>query len=214
MEVFLMEQKYMNYKTAETETDIKKSRFLSFIKRTESEEEAKAFINEIKKKHKAATHNCSAYIVGKSALIQKADDDGEPQGTAGVPILEVLKKEELYNVAVVVTRYFGGIKLGAGGLIRAYSQGASSAVEAAGKVIEVPMVPLKVTLDYTFTSKFEHFLGTTDVTIVSQEYTDKVSYLLHIKEEGVDDIVNTLKEVTSNSFEYEAGDIITAEEKI
>ncbi|CDZ99059.1 IMPACT family member YigZ [Jeotgalicoccus saudimassiliensis] len=209
-----MEQKYMNYKTAETETDIKKSRFLSFIKRTESEEEAKAFINEIKKKHKAATHNCSAYIVGKSALIQKADDDGEPQGTAGVPILEVLKKEELYNVAVVVTRYFGGIKLGAGGLIRAYSQGASSAVEAAGKVIEVPMVPLKVTLDYTFTSKFEHFLGTTDVTIVSQEYTDKVSYLLHIKEEGVDDIVNTLKEITSNSFEYEAGDIITAEEKI
>ena len=209
-----MEQKYMNYRSAEAEIVIKKSRFLSFIKQTESEEEAKAFIADIKKEHKAATHNCSAYIVGKSALIQKADDDGEPQGTAGVPILEVLKKEELYNVAVVVTRYFGGIKLGAGGLIRAYSQGASSAVQKAGKVIEVPVVPLTVTLDYTFTSKFEHYLGTTDVNIASTDYTDKVSYVLHIKEKGVDDIVNTLKEITSNSFGCEAGDIIIAEETV
>lgn len=209
-----MEQKYMNDKSAETEIVIKKSRFLSFIKRTESEDEAKAFIADIKKQHKAATHNCSAYIIGKSALIQKADDDGEPQGTAGVPILEVLKKEELYNVAVVVTRYFGGIKLGAGGLIRAYSQGASSAVQDAGKAVEVPVVPLSVTLDYTFTSKFEHFLGTTDAAIVSQDYTDKVSYIIHVKEKGVDDIVNTLREITSNSFYYEAGDIIIAEEKV
>ncbi|HBV23816.1 MAG TPA: YigZ family protein [Jeotgalicoccus sp.] len=209
-----MEQKYMNYKSARTETVIKKSRFLSFIKRTESEEEAKAFIADIKKEHKAATHNCSAYIVGKSALIQKADDDGEPQGTAGVPILEVLKKEELYNVAVVVTRYYGGIKLGAGGLIRAYSQGAASAVQEAGKAVEVPVVPLTVTLDYTFTSKFEHFLGTTDASIISQDYTDKVSYVIHVKEKGADDIVNTLREITSNSFFYEAGDIIIAEEKV
>lgn len=209
-----MEQKYMNDKSAETEIVIKKSRFLSFIKRTESEDEAKAFIADIKKQHKAATHNCSAYIIGKSALIQKADDDGEPQGTAGVPILEVLKKEELYNVAVVVTRYFGGIKLGAGGLIRAYSQGASSAVQDAGKAVEVPVVPLSVTLDYTFTSKFEHFLGTTDAAIVSQDYTDKVSYIIHVKEKGVDDIVNTLREITSNNFFYEAGDIIIAVEKV
>ena len=209
-----MEQKYMNDKSAETEIVIKKSRFLSFVKRTESEDEAKAFIADIKKQHKAATHNCSAYIIGKSALIQKADDDGEPQGTAGVPILEVLKKEELYNVAVVVTRYFGGIKLGAGGLIRAYSQGASSAVQDAGKAVEVPVVPLSVTLDYTFTSKFEHFLGTTDAAIVSQNYTDKVSYIIHVKEKGVDDIVNTLREITSNNFFYETGDIIIAVEKV
>lgn len=209
-----MEQKYMNYKSVETEIVIKKSQFLSFIKRTESEEEAKAFIAEIKKEHKTATHNCSAYIIGKSALIQKADDDGEPQGTAGVPILEVLKKEELYNAAVVVTRYFGGIKLGAGGLIRAYSKGASSAVKEAGKVVEVPVVPLTVTLDYTFTSKFEHYLETAEAAIVSQNYTDKVSYVLHVKEKGVDAIVNTLKEITSNSFDYEEGDIIIAEETV
>lgn len=209
-----MEQKYMNHKSTESEIVIKKSRFLSSVKRTTSEEEAKAFIAEIKAKHKAATHNCSAYIVGKSALIQKADDDGEPQGTAGVPILEVLKKEELYNVTVVVTRYFGGIKLGAGGLIRAYSQGASTAVQDSGKVVEVPMIPLSVTLDYTFTSKFEHFLTTADATIESQDYTDKVSYLLHVKEKGVDAIVNTLKEITSNNFDYKTGDPITAEEVV
>lgn len=209
-----MEQKYMNDKNTDSEVVIKKSRFLSFIKRTVSEAEAKAFIAEIKKEHKAATHNCSAYIVGQSALIQKADDDGEPQGTAGVPILEVLKKEELYNVTVVVTRYFGGIKLGSGGLIRAYSQGASAAVNSAGKVIEIPVVPLTVTLDYTFTSKFEHFLEGTDVTIASTDYTDKVTYLLHIKEKDVDDIVNTLKEITSDSFSYQAGEIITALEPV
>lgn len=209
-----MEQKYMNSKNTNNEIVIKKSRFLTHIKRTVSEEEAKDFIDEIKKEHKAANHNCSAYIIGKSALIQKADDDGEPQGTAGVPILEVLKKEELYNVTVVVTRYFGGIKLGGGGLIRAYSQSASAAVEAAGKVIEVPVVPLTVSLDYTFTSKFEHFLGNTEASIASTDYTDKVTYLIHVKEKGADDIVNTLKEITSNSFEYEAGDIITALETV
>ena len=209
-----MEQKYMNSKNTNNEIVIKKSRFLTHIKRTVSEEEAKDFIDEIKKEHKAANHNCSAYIIGKSALIQKADDDGEPQGTAGVPILEVLKKEELYNVTVVVTRYFGGIKLGGGGLIRAYSQSASDAVVAAGKVTEVPVVPLTVSLDYTFTSKFEHFLGNTEASIVSTDYTDKVTYLIHVKEKGADDIVNTLKEITSNSFEYEAGDIITALETV
>ena len=209
-----MEQKYINSKNTNNEIVIKKSRFLTHIKRTVSEEEAKDFIDEIKKEHKAANHNCSAYIIGKSALIQKADDDGEPQGTAGVPILEVLKKEELYNVTVVVTRYFGGIKLGGGGLIRAYSQSASAAVEAAEKVIEVPVVPLTVSLDYTFTSKFEHFLGNTEASIVSTDYTDKVTYLIHVKEKGADDIVNTLKEITSNSFEYEAGDIITALETV
>src|SRR5690625_2416674 len=134
-----MEQKYMNHRTENTEVIINKSRFIGYIKRTETEEEAKAFIAEIKAKHKDATHNCSAYIIGASALIQKADDDGEPSGTAGVPILEVLKRELMYNVTVVVTRYFGGIKLGAGGLIRAYSGAASEVVQSAGKVYEVAM---------------------------------------------------------------------------
>lgn len=209
-----MEQKYMNHKNITTEEIIKKSRFISHIKRTETEDEAKAFINEIKEAHKSATHNCSAYIVGQSALIQRADDDGEPQGTAGVPILEVLKNEALYNVTVVVTRYFGGVKLGSGGLIRAYSGGASKAVLESGKVTEVPMIPLNVTLDYTYTAKFEHFLGNTDATIVSQDYTDKVSYVIHVKEKGVDQIIDTLKEITSNNYTASKNDPIIAEEVV
>lgn len=209
-----MEQKFMNYKDINTEEIIKKSRFISHIKRTTTEDEAKAFIQEIKKDHKSATHNCSAYIIGQNGIIQKADDDGEPQGTAGVPILEVLKKEELYNVTVVVTRYFGGIKLGSGGLIRAYASGAASAVDEAGKVVEVPMLPLTITIDYTYTSKFEHFLKSTKATLVSQDYTDKVTYVLHAKKEDADDIISTLKEITSNNFDYQESDIVISEEVI
>ena len=206
-----MEQKYMNSKNTNNEIVIKKS-VLTHINGRYQKKKRRILSMKLKE-HKAANHNCSAYIIGKSALIQKADDDGEP-GTAGVPILEVLKKKNSTMLLSFVTRYFGGIKLGGGGLIRAYSQSASAAVEAAEKVIEVPVVPLTVSLDYTFTSKFEHFLGNTEASIVSTDYTDKVTYLIHVKEKGADDIVNTLKEITSNSFEYEAGDIITALETV
>src|SRR5699024_5195396 len=102
------------------EVIIQKSRFIGYVKRVVTEEEAQSFIQTIKKKHHDATHNCSAYIIGDHDQIQKANDDGEPSGTAGVPMLEVLKRQTLKNTAVVVTRYFGGTKLGAGGLIRAY----------------------------------------------------------------------------------------------
>src|SRR5690625_5200622 len=113
---------------------IQKSRFIGYVRRVETEETAQAFIQDIKKKHYDATHNCSAYIIGKHDHIQKANDDGEPGGTAGVPILEVLKKQQLKNTAVVVTRYFGGIKLGAGGLIRAYGNATTRAIQATGVV--------------------------------------------------------------------------------
>ncbi len=107
----------------EHEIVIQKSRFIAHFARVETEEEAQDFIQEIKKQHWSATHNCSAYLIGEQDQIQKANDDGEPSGTAGVPMLEVLKKRELKDTVVVVTRYFGGIKLGAGGLIRAYGEG-------------------------------------------------------------------------------------------
>lgn len=206
-----MEQKYMNHKTKATETEINKSRFIGHIKRTSDEEEAKTFIAEIKKEHSSATHNCSAYIIGENAIIQKADDDGEPTGTAGVPILEVLKREELYNVTVVVTRYFGGIKLGAGGLIRAYSSSASSVVNSAGKVYEIEMHPITVTLDYTFTSKFEYYLKTTDIITKDVEYTDKVTYHLHVKTEDVDALSAMLQEITKNTFIWAQEDPVQAE---
>lgn len=104
----------------ETEELINKSRFITYLFKVENEEEAKARIAEIKALHKTANHNCSAYTIGDQHQIQKANDDGEPSGTAGVPMLETLKKEDIHNVVAIVTRYFGGIKLGTGGLIRAY----------------------------------------------------------------------------------------------
>ena len=119
----------------ESEIVIQKSRFITYVNRAETEEEAQDFINNIKEKHKSANHNCSAYIIGEHDNIQKANDDGEPSGTAGVPMLEVLKKQGLQDTVVVVTRYFGGIKLGGGGLIRAYGKATTEGIDAA-KVVE------------------------------------------------------------------------------
>lgn len=111
---------------------IEKSRFICTLKKVATEEDAQEFIKEIKKKYWDATHNCSAYIVGGNGMAQRSSDDGEPSGTAGLPMLEVLRKNNLHNVAAVVTRYFGGIKLGAGGLVRAYTNSVASAIEGAG----------------------------------------------------------------------------------
>ncbi|CAM3331043.1 YigZ family protein [Nosocomiicoccus ampullae] len=207
----MMEQIYMNKLDTSTEIDIKRSTFISYIARTETEDDAKEFIDTIKEKHRDATHNCSAYIIGENALIQRADDDGEPQGTAGIPILEVLKREELYNTTVVVTRYFGGIKLGAGGLIRAYSSGAAEAVKASGKVYLVPMIPATVLLDYTFTSRFEYFLEQENIEIRNQQYTDKVSYDLIIPEEKVESVESELQKITSDTFTMTTSEVEMAE---
>ncbi|KKK34485.1 ABC transporter [Salinicoccus sediminis] len=206
-----MEQQYLNRLDTDTETIISKSRFIAYIRRTPTEESAKAFISDIKNLHKGASHNCSAYIIGESALIQKADDDGEPGGTAGVPILEVLKQEGMYDTTIVVTRYFGGIKLGGGGLIRAYSGAASSAVKASGKVVKIPVVPMEVTMEYTNTSRFEHYLGETDIEIRDTTYTDRVTYLLHVKEADRDAFTERLQEITKNTHDLDEHDVIQAE---
>lgn len=149
-----------NYRTVklfgESEFVIQKSRFLSFVKRVEIEQDALNFIQEIKKNHHAATHNCSAYIIGEHDQVQKANDDGEPSGTAGVPILEVLKKQQLKDTVIVVTRYFGGIKLGGGGLIRAYGKAASEGIAATGVVERKLHTLTKVSIDYTWLGKVEN----------------------------------------------------------
>ncbi|MED4161661.1 YigZ family protein, partial [Halalkalibacterium halodurans] len=116
------------------EISIQKSRFIAHLSRATSEEEAIEFIEQIKKEHWNATHNCSAYLIGENDQVQKANDDGEPSGTAGVPMLEVLKKRRLKDTVAVVTRYFGGVKLGAGGLIRAYGSAVSEGLNAIGVV--------------------------------------------------------------------------------
>ncbi len=131
----------------ENEIVIQKSRFIAYVDRAETEEEAQEFIQKIKKMHWNATHNCSAYVVGENNQFQKANDDGEPSGTAGVPMLEVLRKRNVQDTVVVVTRYFGGIKLGAGGLIRAYSKATSEGLNATGIVHRKLVRKMNTTID-------------------------------------------------------------------
>ncbi|MFC4102310.1 YigZ family protein [Paenibacillus xanthanilyticus] len=161
-------------KQAHKEIVIKKSRFIGYGKPVESEEEAIAFIEEIKKLNWNATHNCSAYMIGERDEIQKQSDDGEPSGTAGKPILEVIKNQGLKNVVIVVTRYFGGIMLGAGGLIRAYTDGAVAATEAAEAITQVLHREVIVDVDYTWYGKLENELHGRGVRVGGTDFTDRV----------------------------------------
>lgn len=179
----------------EQETVINKSRFITYLFKVENEDEAKAKIDEIKALHKDATHNCSAYTVGDSHQIQKANDDGEPSGTAGVPMLESLKKNDIHNVVAIVTRYFGGIKLGSGGLIRAYQGRVSEAIQLAGKVIYKNGMMIQVTLPYELSGKFEHAIDDKFI-IINQTYTDKVIYDVQLVSEDKDEFINFITELT------------------
>jgi uncharacterized YigZ family protein len=156
---------------------IKKSRFIGHARPVESEDEAVAFIDELKKKYWDATHNCSAYVVGERDEYQKALDDGEPSGTAGKPILEVIKHRGLKNVAVVVTRYFGGIMLGAGGLVRAYTDGAVAGIDAAGSIVKVLHREVIVDVDYTWYGKLENELRGRGYRVGDVTFTDRVRVL-------------------------------------
>lgn len=189
------------------ENVISKSRFIAYIKPVSTENEAKAFIDEIKTKHKDATHNCSAYTVGPEMNIQKANDDGEPSGTAGIPMLEILKKLEIHNVCVVVTRYFGGIKLGAGGLIRAYSGAVRDVIYDMGRVELREAIPVTVTLDYDQTGKFEYELASTTFLLREQFYTDKVSYQIDVVKNEYDTFIDFLNRITSGNYDLKQEDI-------
>ncbi|SNZ05095.1 uncharacterized protein, YigZ family [Terribacillus aidingensis] len=193
---------------------IQKSRFIGHVKRVETEEEAIAFVQKIKKEHKDATHNCSAYMIGEHDLIQKASDDGEPSGTAGVPILEVLKKKGLKDTAVVVTRYFGGIKLGAGGLIRAYSGSASQSIDTIGVVQRQLMQLAEVHIDYTLLGKVENDLRQSAYTLQNIDYADRV--ILHTAMESgqeqefeayITDLTNAQAEIKFGGQEYVEKDV-------
>lgn len=189
------------------ENVISKSRFIAYIKPVSTENEAKAFIDEIKTKHKDATHNCSAYTVGPEMNIQKANDDGEPSGTAGIPMLEILKKQEIHNVCVVVTRYFGGIKLGAGGLIRAYSGAVRDVIYDIGRVELREAIPVTVTLDYDQTGKFEYELASTTFLLREQFYTDKVSYQIDVVKNEYDTFIDFLNRITSGNYDLKQEDL-------
>lgn len=191
----------------ETEIEINRSRFIGYVQRTESEEEAQAFIALIKKKHWDATHNCSAYLIGENDHIQKADDDGEPSGTAGKPILEVLKKNKVKDTVVVVTRYFGGVKLGAGGLIRAYGKGASAALKAGNMVERVLHDTLYFGMDYTFLGKVENELrGREDYIIENIAYLDTVTVTVLVESGKEAPLIEWMKDATSGQAKISQGD--------
>ncbi|MFC4387012.1 YigZ family protein [Gracilibacillus marinus] len=194
-----------NYYTVKLEGSdeqiIQKSRFIGYVRRVETEEEALTFIQEIKKKHSDATHNCSAYMIGENDQIQKANDDGEPSGTAGVPILEVLKKRNLKDTCVVVTRYFGGIKLGAGGLIRAYASTTTLAINTTGVVERKMMYAHDVTVDYTLLGKIENELRQSNYLLEKIDYLEQVTlqiYVMSGDEEGFEAWMTNLSNGTAH----------------
>ena len=200
-----------NFKTVSEEKifsaeyEIKKSKFISHIKHVEDEESAREFVQQIKKKYFDATHNCSAWIIGDK---QKSNDDGEPGGTAGNPILETIKKNELNNVCVVVTRYFGGIKLGAGGLIRAYSHAANLAISSA-KIVQIKTFQkISLTLEYNLLATVENFLRQKKIRVESTNYAEDVEINIFVLPEDVENFFTELTEITSANFLSEVGEEI------
>ena len=174
--------------------EISKSRFLTYLKHVENEKDAQEFINSIKKKHFDARHNCSAYIIGERSEIQKSSDDGEPSGTAGSPMLEVLKKNELSDIVVVVTRYFGGIKLGAGGLIRAYGKSVTLGLEVSQIVKKSIFNCYQLEINYDLLGMLENYLHQNEIRIPDKAYTDKVIFTILLPQNITD---ATLKDITN-----------------
>ncbi len=215
-EVLLLLSSYFTVKGyGEHEIVIQKSRFITYVDRVTTEADAQAFIEKIKKLHWNANHNCSAYLIGENDQIQKANDDGEPSGTAGVPILEVLKKRGLKDTVVVVTRYFGGIKLGAGGLIRAYGSSTSEGLNATGIVERKLMQIFHTKVDYTWLGKLENELRDSRYLIKEINYLDNVeivTYVTNGEEEAfqswITDLTNGQAEITAGEQEYLEQDVV------
>ncbi len=203
-----MLHKYYTVKgPGENEIVIERSRFIAHVARVETEEEAQAFIADIKKQHWSANHNCSAYMIGENNLIQKANDDGEPSGTAGVPMLEVLKKRDLKDTVVVVTRYFGGIKLGAGGLIRAYGKSTSEGLNLTGVVERKLMRIMKTKIDYTWLGKVENEIRSSHYQLKEIHYLDAVEVDVYVEEAAKDGFTSWMTELTNGQGEISEGEV-------
>ena len=210
-----MLNRYLTVKSrGEHEIVIEKSRFICHIQRAVTEEEAQAFIQSIKKQHWNATHNCSAYLIGEHDLIQKANDDGEPSGTAGVPMLEVLKKRKLKDTVVVVTRYFGGIKLGAGGLIRAYGKSVSEAINHVGMVERCLMRTMHTTIDYTWLGKVENELRASSFQLKDIHYAEDVIFETYVEETQTEQFLEWMTELTNGKSVTKEGELIYLEKDV
>jgi len=185
------------YEGREAEIIEKKSRFIATVQPVHSEEEALAFIESMKKKYWNATHNCFAYVIGEQFQIQRCSDDGEPSGTAGKPMLDVLLGEEIHDAAVVVTRYFGGTLLGTGGLVRAYSGATKAGLEASLVIIKKHGQKLTIETDYTGLGKIQYILGQRGLTILNSIYTDKVVLEVLLPEDDIKPVMDEIREGTN-----------------
>ncbi|MCI7738316.1 MAG: YigZ family protein [Lachnospiraceae bacterium] len=193
----MLEQYKTIYEGAEGEIVEKKSRFIATVRLVESEEEAVRFIEEMKKKYWDARHNCHAYVIGEHREITRCSDDGEPSGTAGRPMLDVLLGEDLYNTAVVVTRYFGGTLLGTGGLVRAYSKAVQEGLKNSIVIEKKQGVRLEVITDYNGVGKMQYLAGENQLPILHSEYTDIVKMELLVPLQMVGQIKKAITEATS-----------------
>ena len=173
------------YKTlirdAQDEFIVNKSRFIGHGRPCETEEEALAFLAEMRAKYRDATHNCYAYIIGANMGVMRYSDDGEPGGTAGMPIIEAMQARGVTNCAVVVTRYFGGVKMGAGGLVRAYSQGAAAAINASGVGVMHPTSRYLMEIPYPLLNRMDYFLKDEPVQVEDRTFTDVITYTLVVR---------------------------------
>lgn len=186
-----------------TEIEIKHSRFIASAKRVTSKEEAQAFLKEISKKYSDATHNCYAYIADIEGREFKFSDDGEPSGTAGQPILEVIKKNSISEICVVVTRYFGGIKLGASGLVGAYTEASAKLVKECDKVEMRLSALLTVSVDYSLLGKIEYLLGVMGAGIENKEFGLDVKLIVSVDSQRVDELNIALREATKGKTQGE-----------
>lgn len=205
--VIIMESKAESYKVIAHggmgEIEEKKSVFIANTAPVQTEEEALAFIESMKKKYWDARHNCYAYVLGEKAQIVRFSDDGEPSGTAGKPILEVLLGMEVRNLVVVVTRYFGGTLLGTGGLVRAYTQATQAGMAASDICIMRRGVLLKITTDYNGIGKIQYILGQRKISIEEPEYTTMVSLKIKVTCEGEEQLRKEITEATAGKAQIE-----------
>ena len=187
------------YEGGEGELVEKKSRFIATVRPVETEEEALAFIEEMKKKYWDARHNCYVYSVGMNREATRCSDDGEPSGTAGRPMLDVLLGAGIYNAAIVVTRYFGGVLLGTGGLVRAYSSSISQALKVATLTTVTTLQEYQIHFSYDLIGKIDHYFRTQNIKVIEQQYEEDVVYHFLVQE----DISKDLMELTNGKIKIQ-----------
>ncbi len=184
----------------------KKSRFIATVRLVESEEEALAFIEEMRKKYWNATHNCFAYVIGENRECVRCSDDGEPSGTAGKPMLDVLLGEGMYNTAVVVTRYFGGTLLGTGGLVRAYSKAVQEGLAQCEIIEKIYGAMISIGTDYTGIGKIQYFIGERKIPVLESEYTDRVKMKVIMPVGEIDRFLADLTDATNGRAQIEVSE--------